>query len=168
MPRKQPFNALLADAFRAAQAEIRAGWPSCPHCHDGKDVRHEAPSSVGDPEIRRYRCMCCVRRFSDLTLTPLAGTRSPLRVWALVLLTWSGEASQRALAVLTGVERHHLRAMAGLLKGSLTATRWSAELRAAGLTAISLIASYPVERQQAFHALATSLKSRCQPKRAKV
>jgi transposase-like protein len=160
-----PAHQQLADALRDARAQAEAGWPICPSCHDGKDIRFEPPSRVGDPEIRRYRCMCCVRRFSDLHGTPLEGTRSPLRTWALVLLSGSLDTSERALGVLTGVERHHLRAMAAKLKGTLTAQLWGGTLHSAGITAESIIGSYPVERRQAFTALSTSLQSACQPTR---
>ena len=74
-------------------------------------------------------------------------------------------AAQRALADLPGGQRHHLREMARKLADTITAERWSVALTAAGLTAGALIGSYPAEQRQAFNALSTSVKSRCQSKR---
>ena len=168
MPLKPPTTALavrLADTFRAARAEVSAGWPSCPVCHDGKDVRDDQKKTRSNDWVRRYRCRACDVRFSDQHGTPLAHTQKPLAVWALLVLwqphTNPSAPSWEALCRLTGVGRQRLQEMDGRLRVSALAERWRVLLQQAGpVTVTALLGTFPEARLQAFHKLNGDTKGR--------
>ena len=167
MPVKTPSTTLesrLADTFRAARAEVSAGWPSCPICHDGKDVRDDQKKNRSNDWVRRYRCRACDVRFSDQHGTPLAHTQKPLAVWALLVLlhpsTNPVAPSFEALCRLTGVGRQRLRDMDGRLRISALAARWTVILDQAGVTVAALLGAFPEARRKAYEALAGNAKGR--------
>jgi transposase-like protein len=157
-------EARLGETFRAARAELSAGWPSCPVCHGGQYVRDDQKKTRSNDWVRRYRCRACDVRFSDQHGTPLAHTQKPITVWALLVLMHPSRnpdaPSFEALSRLTGVGRQRLTEMQGRLLVSALAARWTVLLGPAGITVRQLVGAFPEPRRTAYAKLAFNPKGR--------
>lgn len=81
----------LAQTFRAARWAESNGEPVCPTCFEGDALIVDKAPRLAHPGLKSYRCRDCQARFSDLSGTPLRGSTSSLRDWALALLTLGGQ-----------------------------------------------------------------------------
>lgn len=74
-------------------------WPNgvhCPHC--GFHWVTKRGFHTNQPARQRYRCHGCEQQFDDLTGTPLAGHRQPVKVWILCLYFMGLNLSNRQIA----------------------------------------------------------------------
>lgn len=81
----------LADTFKAARWAESHGRPVCPSCYDGQAVEADDQARSGRRGLSTYLCRDCVTRFADTSGTVLAGSRRPLRDWAIALLAPTGQ-----------------------------------------------------------------------------
>jgi transposase-like protein len=135
----------LATTFRAARWAATNGNPACPDCFDGADLEKPTPDPF-TPELSRYRCTVCCRKFSDVKGTAFKGrSPAPLAILALLVLVpdprqIEGLSPQEVLRHWATVER---------IRRSAMATAWRGELARAKITPARLAKQITAQRRAA-------------------
>lgn len=142
-PQRPPLCA-VGDAFRAARTVLdgAVGWPCCPRCFDGLDVKLGYKPLEFHKDVRTYRCHVCRCDFSDLTGTPIERTQAPLVQWAWLLMM---PKEDKSIVGRRGgrhsVRNKRLREQQRRIQGSLLGEHWKVLMEKAGFTFEQLAAA---------------------------
>ena len=99
-------------------------WPegiNCPQC--GSSCYKKRGFHEKQPARQRYECKSCNASFDDLTNTPLAGHRQPLKVWILCLYFMGLNLSNQQISNELDLARSDVQEMTTQLRESIFARR---------------------------------------------
>ena len=135
----------LAQTFRAARWAATNGNPVCPSCFDGADLEKPKPDPF-TPELSRYSCTVCRRKFSDVLGTAYQ-VRSPAPLAILAHLTMVRD--PRQIEGLSPEEISRYWPIVERIRRSGSAAAWRRELDRSTITPAKLAKQILAQRRTA-------------------
>lgn len=135
----------LATTFRAARWASTAGNPACPDCFDGADLEKPTPDPF-TPELSRYRCTVCCRKFADVKGTVFqVRSPAPLAILAHLVLV----RDPRLIDGLSPQEVSRYWPIVERIRRSTMAAAWRRELERSQITPARLAKQINAQRRDA-------------------